>query len=139
LRQQDFRNVVVKMKLSRPSAYPAELFHVLRKGFSYVCKPKIMYRSTGVVLSGLESAKGLQYSLFDDVVKIEKFSRVYNVVDRISKKFGKHSLCHASSLPTKLQTQHEGARGDIPERKKELFSGESKRQRLGLPVLRVKV
>jgi hypothetical protein len=39
----------------------------------------------------------------------------------------------------KLQTQHEGERGDTPERKNELFKGENKRQRLGLPVLNVKV
>ncbi len=139
LRQQDFRNIVIKLKLSRPSAYPAELFDILRKCFSRVYRSKTLYRSTGVVLSGLESAQRFQYSLFDDVLKIEKFSRIYNVVDEISKKFGKHSLCHASSLPTKLQTQHEGERGDIPRRKKELFMGENKRQRLGLPLLRLKI
>ena len=71
--------------------------------FPGLYRAKTLYRSTGVVLSGLESVQGFQYSLFDDVLKIEKFSRVYNVVDEISKKFGKHSLCHASSLPTKLQ------------------------------------
>jgi hypothetical protein len=46
---------------------------------------------------------------------------------------------HAASLPAKLQLQHEGERGDVPQRKTNLFRGENKRQRLGLPMLNVKV
>jgi len=42
-------------------------------------------------------------------------------------------------LPTKVQAQHEGERGDVPERKENLFRGENKRKRLGLPLLRIKV
>jgi hypothetical protein len=53
--------------------------------------------------------------------------------------FGKHTIQHAASLPTKLQAQHEGARGDAPKRAAELFRGENKRQKLGLPLLHIKV
>jgi hypothetical protein len=66
-------------------------------------------------------------------------SRIYECVDELSKKYGKHALQHGASLPTKLQAQHEGERGDIPVRKDNLFKGENKRQRLGLPVLNIKV
>ena len=52
---------------------------------------------------------------------------------------GKHTIQHASSMPAKLQAQHEGDRGDVPQRKANLFKGENKRQRLGLPVLNIKV
>jgi hypothetical protein len=38
-----------------------------------------------------------------------------------------------------IQAQHEGERGDVPERKTALFKGENKRQRLGLPLLHIKV
>jgi len=60
-------------------------------------------------------------------------------VDRISRKYGKHTVQHAASLPTKLQAQHEGERGDVPVRRAILFKGENKRQRLRLPMLHVKV
>ena len=53
----------------------------------------------------------------------------------------RHGLAatHAASLPTKIQAQHEGERGDVPRRKADLFKGENKRQRIGLPLLQMKV
>lgn len=139
LKDRVFGNTGVELKLSRPSAYPAELFELLRKGFKQVYGPTTRYRSTGVVLSGLVSAERTQYGLFDDVLKLEKISRLYSAIDTIAWRYGKHSVFHAASLPVKVQTQHEGARGDIPKRKRDLFKGENRRQRLGLPMLRIKV
>jgi hypothetical protein len=66
-------------------------------------------------------------------------SRVYSAIDTLSERFGKHTVYHAASLSTKVQAQHEGERGDVPERKENLFRGENKRQRLGLPLLRINV
>lgn len=139
LRAQDFRNTGVELKLSRPSAHPAELFDPMGRGFKQVYRPTTRYRSTGVVLVGLVSAKSTQYGLFDDVLKLEKISSLYGAVDTLAKKYGKHAVFHASSLPVKLQTQHEGERGAIPKRKGDLFRGETRRQRLGLPLVRIKV
>lgn len=139
LRQQDFRDTGVELKASRPTAYPAELIESLKNGFREVYKPNTLYRSTGVVLAGLMPEKSVQYTLFDDVTRIEKMARIYGAVDELSERFGKHTIQHASSLPAKLQSQHEGERGDVAMRKTEIFKGENRRQRLGLPVLNVKV
>lgn len=139
LRTQEFRDTGVEMKLSRSTAYPAELFGPLREGFSRVFRPHTLYRQTGVVLSGLTSETGVQYTLFDDTAKVEEMASIYRAVDRLSEKFGKHTVQHAASLPTKLQAQHEGERGDAPERMTDLFRGENKRQKLGLPLLHIKV
>jgi len=139
LRMQDFTGSGVELKLTRPTAYPVELFELLREGFRHLYQPTSLYRQTGVVLAGLVEEKCLQYSLFDDTTKIEKMAKIYESVDLISQKFGKHTIQHAASLPTKLQAQHEGARGDIPVRRAILFMGENKRQRLKLPMLHVKV
>ena len=139
LRQQDFTSSGVEIKLSKPSAYPIELFELLRKGFQQIFDAKALYRQTGVVLSGMVAENGIQYTLFDDTAKIEKMSKIYSSMDRISEKYGKHTIQHGASLPTKLQAQHEGERGDVPQRKNALFKGENKRQRLGLPLLHIKV
>jgi hypothetical protein len=40
-----------------------------------------------------------------------------------------------SSLPAHRFAQHVGERGDEPERKRALLKGESKRKRLGIPML----
>ncbi len=139
LRKQDFTSTGVELKLSRPTAYPAELFGLLREGFAQLYQPRALYRQTGVVLAGMVAESSVQYSLFEDTTKVEKMARIYESIDRISKKFGKHAVQHAASLPTKLQAQHEGERGDVPIRRAILFKGENKRQRLRLPMLHVKV
>ena len=139
LRKQDFTGDGVEIKLNRPTSYPIELFGPLRKGFEQVFEERALYRQTGVVLAGLVSEGDMQYTLFDDTAKIAKMEKIYQCVDKLSQKFGKHAIQHAASLPTKLQAQHEGARGDVPVRKGSLFKGENKRQRLGLPVLNIKV
>lgn len=139
LRRQDFRDSGIEIKLSAPTAYPADLFGPLKEGFKGIYKPNTLYRQTGVVLAGLERADKVQRTLFDNMVRIEKMSRLYSAIDMLSEKFGKHTVQHAVSLPTKLQVQHEGERGDIPLRRKELFKGENSRQRLGLPLMNIRV
>ena len=139
LRTQEFINTGIEMKLNRPSAYPANLFGPLRDGFDRVYRANSFYRQTGVVLASLVSETKVQYTLFDDPARIEKMAKIYNAVDELSEKFGKYAVHHASSLPTKIQAQHEGERGDVPIRVNDLFKGENKRQRLGLPLLHIKV
>ncbi|MFW9804726.1 MAG: DNA polymerase IV [Candidatus Thorarchaeota archaeon] len=139
LRKQDFRETGVEMKLSHPSAFPSELFEPLQEGFQHVYLRKALYRLTGVVLAGLVPENRVQYTLFDDAVRIEKLANIYRGVDRLSARYGKHTVQHAASLPTRLQTQHEGERGDAAKRKSELFRGENRRQRLGLPMLHIKI
>jgi DNA polymerase-4/DNA polymerase V len=139
LRQQDFRDSGAEMSLTTPSALPSAMYGALREGFDHVYGEEILYRQTGVVLGGLVAEKDVQYTLFDDVAKVEKMAKVYDAVDLLSQKFGKHTVMHASSLPTKLQAQHEGDRGDVPVRKGELLKGENGRQRLALPMLHIKV
>jgi len=139
LRTQDFRDCGVELRLSRPTAYPAELFQALKQGFHELFDPAVPYRQTGVVLVGLVQASVVQYNLFEDTARIEKMARIYHAVDLLSERFGKYAVHHGSSLPTKLQARHEGERGDAPQRGSELFKGENSRQRLGLPLLYIKV
>lgn len=139
LRTREFKDTGIEVKLNRATAYPSELFGPLREGFRRVYEVHSFYRQTGVVLAGLVSETGLQYTLFDDTAKVDKMARIYNAVDELSEKFGKYTVHHAASLPTKIQSQHEGERGDVPKRATALFKGENKRQRLGLPLLHIKV
>jgi DNA polymerase-4/DNA polymerase V len=139
LRKKDFRDIGVELKLNRPTGYPAELLEPLREGFNQVYQPGIPYRLTGVVLAGLMPENRVQYTLFDDPARIERMSKIYHSVDELSARFGKHTVQHASSMPAKLQIQHEGDRGDVPARKTSMFRGENRRQRLGLPMMHVEV
>jgi DNA polymerase-4/DNA polymerase V len=139
LRTQDFRDRGVEFKLSRPTAYPADLFKALKEGFHELFNPEALYRQTGVVLAGLVQDSIVQYTLFEDAARIERMARIYHAVDLLSVRFGKYAVHHGVSLPTKLQARHEGERGDTPQRVSKLFKGENGRQRLGLPMLHIKV
>lgn len=139
LRTKEYRNAGIELRITRPTAYPANLLGPLKAGFRRIFTHENFYRQTGVVLSGLVPETTLQYTLFDDIAKIAKMARVYDAVDELSKRFGKYTVRHAASLPTKIQAQHEGERGDVPLRVTELFKGENRRQRLGLPLLQIKV
>ena len=139
LRTQDFRDTGVEIRLTRPTAYPVELMPTLRDGFAQLFRPGRPCRQTGVVLAGLMPEDQVQYSLFDDTARIQKMGRIYSAVDALSERFGKHTVQHGSSLPTKIQAQHEGERGDVPARRNDLLKGENKRQRLAVPMIHIKL
>ena len=107
LRTQDFMSAGVELLLDRPSAFPSELFGPLKEGFKTMFHSGTSYRQTGVVLAGLKPEGDVQYSLFDDTLKIEKMAQVYSALDELSAKYGKYSVHHGASLPTKLQARHE--------------------------------
>ncbi len=139
LRKQDFTSEGVEIKLNKPSSYPLELIELLREGFGRVFEPHGLYRQTGVVLAGLVPEGSVQYGLFDNRARIDKMSRIYGSLDQLSQKYGKHTIQHGASLPAGLQAQHEGDRGDVPVRKASLMKGENLRQRLGMPMLHIKI
>ncbi|HEX21174.1 MAG TPA: hypothetical protein ENH19_00795 [Actinobacteria bacterium] len=139
LRRQNFQTEGLEVKLNRPTAYPADIFPFLKELFNRLYKNKWQYRSTGVVLAELTSNPNMQLSLFENPVKIIYLRRLYEAIDKINARFGKHTLHHLSAMPAKPQTQHENARGDAPYREQILLKGENKRQRLELPMMKIDI
>jgi DNA polymerase-4/DNA polymerase V len=134
LKTQDFRGVGAKVKFSRPTAFPHEVIHALEPVFERLFRPTKLYRSTGVVLLKLTEDTITQPDLFGVTARIERLARIYEVVDGVRIKYGKHTLFLGSSWSANNFAQHLGERGDIPARKGELFKGETDRQRLGIPM-----
>jgi len=99
----------------------------------------LRYRSTGIVLEGLEEVQRGQLDLFGESFRIERMERLSQAVDAMKTKYGKHTLFLGSSFLAHQHAQHEGERGVAPERKQMLFKGESKRKRLGIPSRTCKV
>lgn len=138
LKTQEFRIRAVELKLTRSSAYPNELTDVISKAFSQLFEPGVLYRSTGVTLSGLHEDTSIQSTLFEEPVQLEKLKRVYDAVDTVAKKFGKHSVHLGASLHANVFEQHLGKRGDKAWRKSALLRGETTRQRLAIPMVQLK-
>jgi hypothetical protein len=66
-----------------------------------------------------------------------RIRQVYTAVDALNHKYGKYTVYWGSSFPDMIHArhEHEGERGDVPERQRTRLKGETARRRLGLPFL----
>ncbi|MDO8519360.1 MAG: DNA polymerase IV [Deltaproteobacteria bacterium] len=133
LRRQDFRHEALEVKLSRPTVATLELQKYLSLLFDEIWRPGVPYRATGIVLGDLSVAREVQFGLFEAPLEVIRKENVSRAMDEINEKFGKHKVHLAESLPA--QRRHEGVRGELPARKKDLLTGENFRQRLIIPLL----
>ena len=76
---------------------------------------------------------------FGESFRIERMERLFQCVDAIKAKYGKHTLFLGSSFLAHQHAQHAGARGETPERRRVLFKGETNRKRLAIPMFRGRV
>ncbi|SEM77477.1 DNA polymerase-4 [Syntrophus gentianae] len=136
LRTQEFRDRGSEATLIRPSALPLELSGLLRELFEMLYREKELYRATGVVLLELTQDTNVQYSLFESPMKAEKIRELYEAVDSLSGRYGKHTLHLGASHP--LEQQGKGKRGTPTVREETRLYGETQRRHLGLPILHVK-
>jgi len=110
LKKQNFDTAAAEAKLNRPSNYPMEFVGTLEEMFdSLYRKDGGLYRATGIVLIDLAPHAHVQYSLFEDAVKAEKIRELYQAVDELSGKYGKHTLHLGASHP--IEQFGKGKRG----------------------------
>ena len=132
LKKQNFDTTGCEAKLSRPSAHPLELANLLRGLFNGIFRRHELYRATGVVLIDLVLDTPTQYSLFEDPLKAEKIRELYEAVDALSGKYGKHTLHLGGSHFIELMGK--GRRGTPTVREATLLYGETRRKHLGIPL-----
>jgi DNA polymerase-4/DNA polymerase V len=134
LKTQEFRYNGMEITFSHATAYPHEVIRAIKEPFKEIFNPKSMYRATGIVMMKLKENIIRQPDLFGETLAIMNAKKLYEAVDQINEKFGKHKIYLASSFAANHFSQHLGERGDVPERKGILFRGETKRKRLAIPM-----
>ena len=139
LKLQTFRYVGLELKFSRATAIPSEIIKVIDAHFDEVYDRECLYRATGIALFNLEEDKVKQLDLFNQALKALELKKLYQSIDIINEKYGKHTVFLGTSFLAHDNPQHEKERGDLPERKKLLLKGENKRQRIGIPMFMGKV
>ena len=135
LKTQDFRYHGYEIKLSHATSVPQDILKVVSEHFFKVFQRGIVYRATGITLMKLHDAGSAQLDLFGSVLKSEGLKKVYESVDAISRRYGKHAVFLGSSFDAMRFGAHLGDRGDTPTRTRALFKGETSRRRLGIPSL----
>ena len=134
LKTQDFNYRGAEIRLNRRSALPNEIVGLIREVFNDIFDPAKEYRATGVCLYKLAVPGNMQLDLFGETLRIEKFRKIFESVDIIRGRYGKHALCLGSSYLANKFAAHLDERGDLPERNKVLLPGETERKRLGIPM-----
>ncbi|MDP3837194.1 MAG: DNA polymerase IV [bacterium] len=135
LKTQDFKYHGYEFKLMRPTDNPIEIIAMVKQYFSTVFKAAKLFRATGVILMDISENVCRQADLFNEVARAEKISKIFGSVDGMSQRYGKHAIFLGSSLAAMTGAQHEGARQTTPDRKREIFKGETARKRLAIPYL----
>lgn len=139
LKSQDFRYRGMEATLNRPTAFPNEAIPIARQLFEEIFVPGTEYRATGAILTHLQTDEAIQMNLFESPLVLEKQKRLFQSVDELARKYGKHTLCLGSSLPANTVSQHQNFRGHIPDAKQQREGQLHKRKFVGLPLLLGKV
>ncbi len=133
VKTQDFNFYGLELRFSRATSVPSEMIRAAEEVFSKIFSSRKQYRATGIILTKL-GAENRQPDLFGSFVKVEKFMKIYSGIDELAGRYGKHTVFLGASWEAQKFGAHLTERGDDPERKKHLLLGETKRQRLGIPM-----
>ncbi|MCS7215301.1 MAG: DNA polymerase IV [Thermodesulfovibrio sp.] len=107
LKSNDYRNKACEIKLTDYTSYPEDVIPFVRDAFEEIYCSNIKYRHTGVILTELVSVSMRQYSLFRNVVRVEKIERLYKALDSLRIKYGRNVLVRASVLNKKESPDRE--------------------------------
>ncbi|OHB19768.1 MAG: hypothetical protein A2854_03920 [Parcubacteria group bacterium RIFCSPHIGHO2_01_FULL_56_18] len=135
LKTQDFKYHGMEIKLPYPTNVPQDVLREVRRFFPQVFEKGKLYRASGITLTQLQPADSVQLDLFGKVQESEGMKMIFESVDAISERYGKHAVFLGSSFQAMKFGAHLGDRGDTPERTKQLFKGETSRRRLAIPLL----
>lgn len=143
LRTQQFQSSGMECDLNRATTSPQEAFQVMEPFLKELFRPGTPYRQTGVVLTRISEDSHVQFELFEDTLKVIKQRRLAQSIDEINALFGKHTVSCAQGLYLKnrrdVPDAEKASRNRLPQRKREMLAGETDRQRLGLPFVRIRV
>lgn len=109
LKRDDFTIWSAQVKPSHSTSNPAKWAGLMQAKFACVFTKGNRYRATGVVLLDLVSNTQRQFDLFEDRSLFDKNERLYNHIDRINQKFGRHTLTLADSLNDKSANHAQSA------------------------------
>jgi len=133
LRTQSFQDYAMEIKFASPTSIPNDVIGAIKPAFEKIFNSEEQYRSTGIMLFGLDEQNYAQLDLFGAINKKKKLTHLYEAVDVVREKYGKHTLFLGASFHAHKFAQHAGDRGEAPERRQTLLKGETQRKHLAIP------
>ncbi len=97
LKTQQFHYMSCELSFSRPVAVPQVVLKELRRSFATLFHAGSLYRASGVTFFDLYPENKGTLELFKEQNSLESVERVYESIDRVTKKFGERIIFLASS------------------------------------------
>ena len=88
----DFQVYYEKIKIHHSTCYEWEISDIAFKLLEKIYNPRIIYRSSGIILEDFMSTEEEQMFLFNDNTKTEKSDRLAKSIDKLESKFGKNII-----------------------------------------------
>lgn len=140
LRRADFRSQYDEARLPFQTASPIDIAPLVEKLFSQLIRASEQYRASGIVLACLKGEQAYQQSLFlYERVAHERSHRLFQSIDALDERYGKHTVQLGRSFIARKKGSHEGVRNVKPIRSTIRLFGETVRQRLSYPFFYVRV
>ncbi len=135
LHKKNFSRRGASVTLAHASNNPVDVIAAARAAYDKLFKKDTFYRSTSVALHKLKDEKTVQLDLFSDTNRTHKLDRIFDAVDDLDKKYGKHTVFMGAAQKVQKGPDGTHERHESGLRKKTLFKGETLRQRIGIPLL----
>ena len=98
LKSDSFRYRGCEVKLTRATNNPHDILFALQAHFMKVFKKGTRYRATGLTLTGLKTHEEPQLNLFTSLEHATGVARLFEKVDEITERYGRHAIYLASSM-----------------------------------------
>lgn len=134
LKTQEFTYAGKNLSMSVPLSDPREFLRIVQKHFNSVFETGVLYRATGFGLYGITPEESMVPDLFGEASRVEGESRILGVVDRLNRKYGRHTVYLAASAQAlSLENVRKGARAGT--RKKLALDIDHRKKTLNIPYL----
>jgi len=98
LKTQSFEYIRAELSLPEATSSPAEILRAMKPHFEDLFRPTLLYRATGVTLSGLVANSSVVQTLFRESFRNTASRVIHQAIDKLDNKFGQHSVFLGSSL-----------------------------------------
>lgn len=115
LKTRDFVYKSKKVPLTVRSNTPEIIMSLILKYFDEIYDSRVMYRTTGITLSGLTPGESKQSDLFGGVDRANKFELIHKQIDLLENKYGKR-IVHLASTHKALKGDKKGTDVDDLDR-----------------------
>jgi DNA polymerase-4 len=137
LKTQEFRYAGKNLTMSIPLSDPREFLRLVESHFNSVHITGTMYRATGFGLYGITPERSIMPDLFGESVRVEGEAPLLGVMDRLNKKYGRHTLYLAASASAITREDEARKNRRVHTRSKLVLDIDHRKKTLNIPYVGV--